>query len=705
MIIEHLNLVNYCQHRELTVSFCPGLNAIVGPIGSGKSNILKAIRFLFTNKSGNAGKKEDDITYSLEGGSPSFVSMTGSHHNVGFELFRSLQGSRRYLKWADEPLRVTVEREIAENLKNRLGVDQSVFDEFIVVNQGKLSAIIDMTPADRMAALQGLVGLDRFAQLYTWLGNYATELPLIVTSETEEGLTAAITSLTSQVEEAEKQQQIITAEDTEKFQFAQDTLAKVSKLDDLLSQKKTLSDELSFLVNTQREKADLAARLESAVSISQQHLDQERAREQERSSIVTKLLLFSQWKNTNNRMLQCQQLLKEMEIPAWVFPRDALQPTPQMQQAEQQLNVLLHMRNLLSKAANKICPTCFQPLKDELFVSLESIPQFENYLSSERNRLNQSIAFWSSYNSWQNNAKQAQAEIENIKKSLLSFPADVESYGDLKPIPAADFSLSQLEYAHNQKAAQLVEAQRTVSELVATIRIKSESLKKLEEQILIRGNIGEQYSTAQLNDLTKFVREYRDKQQKQAEAKGALVVLQQQLEAAKEKLKTFRVEAAKAQKFRDFRTDILAARDVFHRNNLPSHLSKEALSSLAGQMNEVLDSFGATYRLCESKDGAFSVRFFDESFKGIQPDTRLSGGERSQFGLAMRIASHSLWAQDLGFMALDEPTYGFSQEDLRCVEVAIEHLRKLSTERGLQIIVITHEKSLLPLFDKVISLR
>ena len=89
MILETLNLVNFCQHRNLTLNFSPGLNAIVGPIGSGKSNILKAMRFLFTNKSGNAGKKEDDITYSLETGVASSVSTVSSHRGVGFELFRS----------------------------------------------------------------------------------------------------------------------------------------------------------------------------------------------------------------------------------------------------------------------------------------------------------------------------------------------------------------------------------------------------------------------------------------------------------------------------------------------------------------------------------------------------------------------------------------------------------------------------------------
>lgn len=703
MILETLNLVNFCQHRNLTLNFSPGLNAIVGPIGSGKSNILKAIRFLFTNKSGNAGKKEDDITYSLETGVASSVSTVSSHRGVGFELFRSLNASRRFLKWADEELKLTAERDIAESLKARLGVDSSVFDEFIVVNQGKLSTIIDLAPADRMVALQGLVGLDKFAQLYTWLGNYATtNVPTVVTAESEEGILASISSLENQLAEAEKQQFSVTEEEQEKFQKAQEFIAKHSELDFLKAQKIGIATRLSEVVNYQHQQSAVLANQQAAIAKAKVDIENERNLEKERAAIGSKTAIFSHWRNLQNRLVYCQQATKEMEIPSWVFPRDALQPTPQMVQAEQQLNVLLHLKKLLTGAANKICPTCFQPLKDELFVSLDAIPQWQQFLDSERNRLNQSISFWSGYSSWQSAAQAAQLEIPQIMKSLSELPADVESYGSLAAIPPSPVALPVME-ANLKKLEE--QATSLHSSLIAA-ETEANTLQgrqsELESKLMA---FDPSYSFPSVEEAVKFSTTHKDKLQAQAEAKGALVILKQQLDATREKLNAFKVEAAKAQKFRDFRSDILAARDIFHRNNLPSHLSKEALSSLAYQMNKVLDSFGATYRLCESKDGAFSVRFFDDSYKGIQPDTRLSGGERSQFGLAMRIASHSLWAQDLGFMALDEPTYGFSHDDLRCVEVAINHLKKLSTEQGLQIIVITHEKSLLPLFDKVISLE
>jgi len=65
---------------------------------------------------------------------------------------------------------------------------------------------------------------------------------------------------------------------------------------------------------------------------------------------------------------------------------------------------------------------------------------------------------------------------------------------------------------------------------------------------------------------------------------------------------------------------------------------------------------------------------------------------------------NSLFAADLGVITLDEPTAYLDDENINCLDLALARLRSLSEARGLQCILITHEKGLGHLFDHVVQL-
>ena len=50
MFIEKLEIENFQRHKSLKVDFCPGLNAIIGESDHGKSSLIRAIRWVLTNK-------------------------------------------------------------------------------------------------------------------------------------------------------------------------------------------------------------------------------------------------------------------------------------------------------------------------------------------------------------------------------------------------------------------------------------------------------------------------------------------------------------------------------------------------------------------------------------------------------------------------------------------------------------------------------
>jgi ABC-type lipoprotein export system ATPase subunit len=140
-------------------------------------------------------------------------------------------------------------------------------------------------------------------------------------------------------------------------------------------------------------------------------------------------------------------------------------------------------------------------------------------------------------------------------------------------------------------------------------------------------------------------------------------------------------------------------RDVFKL--LPQVAAQACLDSITFDINDVLDKFDAPFRV-QSVD---NLRFTLKKHSGVlTPAERLSGGEKAVFALAFRIAVNSKFAGQLGLLCLDEPTAGLDEDNLGCLEVALERLRELSTSRGLQVVLITHENGLDGLFDRVIKL-
>ena len=51
MDVTHLELRSFRNHKQLTLDFGPGLNVLVGPIGSGKTSVLEAIHVGCTGRS------------------------------------------------------------------------------------------------------------------------------------------------------------------------------------------------------------------------------------------------------------------------------------------------------------------------------------------------------------------------------------------------------------------------------------------------------------------------------------------------------------------------------------------------------------------------------------------------------------------------------------------------------------------------------
>lgn len=152
---------------------------------------------------------------------------------------------------------------------------------------------------------------------------------------------------------------------------------------------------------------------------------------------------------------------------------------------------------------------------------------------------------------------------------------------------------------------------------------------------------------------------------------------------------------------REWHATIGAVRDVFHKDAAPRFVAQRNLEHLQVAVNENLAMFDTDFRVTADEGLSFQARFTNGS---VQPAERLSGGQKVVLALSFRLALNLMFAENIGALYLDEPTAWLDEHHIRGFEPVLGRLREFSTARGLQSIIITHERSLAPLFDSVIQL-
>jgi DNA repair exonuclease SbcCD ATPase subunit len=153
---------------------------------------------------------------------------------------------------------------------------------------------------------------------------------------------------------------------------------------------------------------------------------------------------------------------------------------------------------------------------------------------------------------------------------------------------------------------------------------------------------------------------------------------------------------------REVITHFEALRTVFHRNEAARMVSYTYIETMIDEINSTLGLFDAPFRVEMDETLGFTARFLDGV--RVQPDKRLSVGERIVLAIAFRVTVNATFANQIGVLVLDEPTAGLDEHNLGCLPRAIERLRDLSHARGLQVLFVTHEPRIGHLFDHYIEL-
>lgn len=149
-------------------------------------------------------------------------------------------------------------------------------------------------------------------------------------------------------------------------------------------------------------------------------------------------------------------------------------------------------------------------------------------------------------------------------------------------------------------------------------------------------------------------------------------------------------------------------RDWFHYKVGPRIVSQNVMKELTDSVNTFLDQFNAPFVVAADEEGCgFRCRFIDgRTMPDPYPEAHmLSGGQKVALAFAFHIAIYMRFGGQLGFLSLDEPTAYLDDANIEHMGELLEKVGAVARNRGLQILMATHEKAIMPFLDTKIDLN
>jgi len=707
MRLERLTLTNFGQHEKLVVDIPVGITGIVGSNGSGKSTIAHALQFALLGDSGNSGTKADDLNWNAiaEGGTGN-VELEFVADGTEGKLKRAIQVARASLKCGDISAR-SVSNVNAEIMK-LLGTSKHTLEDIVFVMQGTIEKILFDRPADRKRNIHALFGIDKTEPIRALLRDEIGSLNL-------SPIDGRVTELKSRIE----------TEIDPQLRSVSDDRAKLSKQieghDTEVLQQAVTTYEASHQLSTHIEgmQAELH-RLETQPSVDvsaiEEQLRLKKADVEGKAATIDEMKiklshLQTQEQTSNTRaalMSELTELGITLAVPAPIAPDfdKSLIKELESQVAEAQAEVATKKAfiDAFDGGGDAICPTCLQPVAGagELADSMKPqvaerqlvINKTRDTMESARDAL---FRFEADTRGFTHEIARAATRKATVEQTLEKIP-DV---GDIDP-EAAQVMQAGID-AFNRQAAELTELIQQCSTAAqhkagheAQVSSLMQSIQQAQEQMN-----SSQMTPVEYEDIQRTLEFVRAACVTLAELDGQLKQLQAQRAGTLKELGSLEEQAKQLVGLKQYQTLCERTRTVLHYDNLPRLAMQKYLTVLNSKMQEYLSLFRVPFS-CTVKSNLDVVCTIPGI--GEKPAERLSGGQRIMLGVAFRMAIYNIFASDLGFLMLDEPTAMLDDERVECVADMFETIGEYARNANLQLIVITHEQALVRTFDSCVQL-
>jgi DNA repair exonuclease SbcCD ATPase subunit len=736
-MITELTLVNWCQHSHRVLEFGPGITALIGPNGSGKSNIQAAVKWLWTGLNPNFGTKQENI-YQLappHERANARMKMTKRGHN--FELYRSLrpdtdQATLQY----DGVLAAAGETKVTAKLAELYGLDPKLVDRFMLVAQEDIFGFLAEQPEVRLKLFQQLFDTTHAARCIKAIADHDSKLQ--VPAETQGNLDTLLLNLQQkQAELAQAEQQLAVVDSIADFATAQSAdqkivdayagyLAATGQQDALAMEISQLTAAIFPDKSSLIELRSAALSLENMITAERQNVD----------AIRAAIINLRNYQQVLEQRQQWQDRVAVLERSG--TPEPTVDAEPEAPKPPETNPRVAELGNAIAAITAEIlkdqsyvsqfrltgiaeCPTCRTPttniadtvskveagipgksqqlatLQAEL-TELRAVAQqaADQYLAAtttyqqaraKRVQQQQAHAAWSQANAVR------ESELKTLRTQLQSpqtlTPVDgnaVEWQSKIKTYDEASVMLTQVR-------AKISTIEERVAKSEGSIAAKQEQLQALTQRWLNAPKPEEAQAAA-----TRIMQR-TSQQQLHVTCSTRVAGLRPQVEQLLAESQRMSQRIAEANRMRNWIQEGTEVQEALKQSQ--KIVLQTRLQRAEGELNDLLRICDAPFTVMADDSLNFSALFHDGRRQGAR---RLSGGQKTLLAWLFRIAAAVQFAENLDVLFLDEPTAYLDKKAIAAFAPVFDRLRGILADRGLQVIIVTHEEELAPLFDHVISL-
>ena len=707
MQLLRLEVRNWVHHRHRVCEFTRGLVAILGENGSGKSSLFGALKWLLTGENPNYGVKADNVSQYAKEGEPSFAALE-------FEHSGHIACVTRHLLPANEPSTFTLDgvetargdKAVTAAVEKLLGVDAKFISRFIIVGQTEIFSFIDDNQTDTDKFFQRLFNTAKADKCQDALGKNLAKISipevLVPASQLKEAVAqadAAVQALDAQLASLPSMEDYIALQTADQavikaWESRERVGAEMAKVEgDLASTQKQLD-----AAQAERDQHD--ADIKALDEASQGH----------EASIAAARTALGHWQSYKSVAKAKEELQARRQ---YLVEKRAKDPAPEkpgeisadeLSKASrartdriQEIEEFIRMFDEHGVAA---CPTCHTPSSQ----LTSQVIKYKEELATCQQEEQELTAAWTKQRKLEDDWKLWEHRERERERRELEIDAAEKSLQDVTPPKLSEDELSQVvtDYDSFQKARQ------TLAPLAAAAAAKCARLDGQAATLRARQEeLAEQIAAAKVTQADAH------QAQRRLESLSKLLAARDKLahersEAAwqlREVTKTHEQATADEQKAEQLRTwTAQAERAREALKHAPRIVAQRNLQRLEASINELLRIFQVNFQVKVSEDDTptFIAEFYDGRRQVAQ---RLSIGQKTVLALAFRVAINAQFAEEIGLLALDEPTASLDQPRIQALAPVLEKLRELSTAKGLQCLMVTHAASLSNLFESAIELE
>lgn len=706
MRCESIELVNFCNHKYKKEEFGDGLIAVIGANGTGKSNFLGAVNFAITGENPNVGTKADNAYWLAGDSDVSYVELVFSHGSVTATVRRNIRPTRPTATLVLSTGEILEgDRDVTARIEQLLGITTAVFNNVVVGRQKDIYGFIDETDAKRAEQFQRLFNTAPAAVLYKFLGGKINniEIPSVSVDRDQLQIERAVAVTTQTTLDA--QLQLLPG--FPEIQENRDANVEVITASQARTQLQTQRDGYAVAVGnfeTQiaADKADLVS-VEQSLAVLTEQLGEGEA-DVAAARVAIGMLAQRQQQRTARQaaaksLNDAQDALNNLSapvLPTEYIPEGTETGMLSLQAEERQARTLVG--SFKDGAAN--CPTCgtsTTTLQDAIAAANLRLPVLQREIQRIQQAAQASLAFDRRQVDYDNARALQQSQIAQLQVHLEAIPEQSEEVEDPRALQVLIDTDKERRDAVAVGRAQVQQLAANVSNLDGRLETTQQSIQDIDVRMAgVATYTAAQVSQADVNihgwDTTAANRRHWETDL------AAASETVRQIDARLADADTTEKQSAIMRSWRDF---LIEVRGTVHKDASPRFVAQRNLERLACAINTQLCTFQAKYYLTASDGLSFDAHFSDGV---VQPVTRLSGGQKVIVALAWRLSLNLLYAGSVGAIHLDEPTAYLDAEHIRSFEPVLEQLRELSSARGLQCIIVTHERDLAPMFDSVIQL-